>query len=378
MTEFLIYLAITIFSMALFYFWFKKSEYHAEKKWLMSQIAEADDSKQASLAKALQKLQSDHMQTNKSISTTLWISMIIAPATFAIDYIWFQDIPISERISIADVQNNQQEAPDLATAITQLEQKLAENPNDLDGQMLYGTTMMQLQRYEYAVGAFKKANELEPNNPHILTELAEAIAFKNNTGSFLGEPEEYLEQAIKANPNHQKAMWLQGIVYYENLQYEAAEKIWSDLIKQVESPNIKATITAQINQAREALNKNPLSNKESENTVNYFVVIDASDAVKKLNVTESARIFVYAKEVNGMPMPIAAVPISQPFKWPLSVNISDVNNLNPNRKLSSFDQVEFSAKLSLSGSATPNDTDINSDSVIGNIRSNNIQILIKQ
>lgn len=375
MTELVIYIAITLFCLVLFYFWYQKSEFNAEKKWLMNQLSVADEAQQSTLANALQKLQIEQKQANQNLLTTLWLSLIIAPATFAIDYIWFQDIPIDERVSIADVQNAQQEAPDLATAVSQLEQKLAENPNDLEGQMLYATTMMQLQRYDYAVGAFKKANELEPNNPHILTELAEAIAFRNNTGSFLGEPEGYLKQAINANPNHQKAMWLQGIVYYENLQYEDAEKIWSDLITQVQNPNVKATIEAQINQAREALNKQPI-NSGGMTDANYFVVIDASDSVKQTKMPDAARIFVYAKEVNGIPMPIAAVPVNQPFNWPLSVRINDQFNLNPNRKLSTFEQVEFSAKLSLSGSATPSEDDQLSDSVIGNKQSSNIQLII--
>ena len=47
--------------------------------------------------------------------------LLIIPATLIIDYVWFQEIPISERVSISEVE---QQAPDLETAIRQLEAKL--------------------------------------------------------------------------------------------------------------------------------------------------------------------------------------------------------------------------------------------------------------
>lgn len=374
MSEFFIYVGITLLALLMFFWWYKRVDYKAEKNWLLEQIKQTNDSQQTQLIQALKKLELEYDQKSKSLSTTLWVTLMIAPATFAIDYIWFQDIPISERITIAEAQNNQQEAPDLETAIAQLEQKLAENPDDLDGQMLYASAMMQLQRYEYAVGAFKKANQLSPDNPHILTELAEAIAFKNNTGSFLGEPEPFLQQAIGINPSHQKAMWLQGIVFYEKLEYAKAEQIWSDLLQQVQSPNIRETITTQINQARAALNKSALDDLDMAVGVEYLIAVGADQSIQNMSLDAGARIFVYAKEINGLPMPIAAIPINQPFSWPISVRLNDQHNLNPNRKLSSFEAIEFSAKLSLSGDATPAADDIISDLVIGDQESTTIKL----
>lgn len=371
MTELLIYLGITLFCLLLFYWWYRQTDSQAQKKWLLQQLSQADDAEQIKLTQALKNIENKPKQ---AFSTTLWMALIIAPATFAIDYLWFQDIPIAERVSVADVQ---QTAPDLDTAIAQLENKLAENPDDLDGQMLYGNAMMQLQRYEYAVAAYQKANQLEPNNAHILTELAEAVAFKNNTGSFLGEPETYLSKAMSVNPKHQKAMWLQGIVFYEKLQYQQAENIWTELLAQVQSPKVRTTITEQINQARAALNKKSLDGVVDNIGIEYLIAIDGDSSVQALELSPTARVFVYAKEVDGMPMPIAAIPINQPFNWPLSVRLTDQHNLNPNRRLSSFEQVEFSAKLSLTGNATPAPDDLNSDKVIGNQQSTTIKLKIQ-
>ena len=375
MNEFLIYLSISLFCLFLFFVWYRRQGQVAERKWLLDQINQTSGQEQQSYVNALQQLKGN----KASLMVTIWMGVLILPATFAIDYLWFHEVPLDQRVSAADAQMTDNPAMDMQTAIKQLQEKLVENPDDLEGQLLYGRSMMSTQQYEYAVGAYQKANQLMPNNATILTDLAEAIAFKNNTGSFLGEPEQYLEQAIAVDPQHQKAMWLQGIVYYENLQYLEAEKIWTDLLFQVSSPNIKSTITEQINQARKAQNKatidtDPSVNPIQASTAGYFVVINASESMRSMDFKPSARIFVYAKQVNGPPMPIAAAPVSQPFNWPISIQLSDANSLNPERKLSDFEQIEFSAKLSHSGSATPAADDIQSERKVADKQTKNITL----
>ncbi len=373
MNEIMIYMGISLFSLVLFYCWYRRQGNAAEKQWLTQQIAASTGEEQQQYAAALTQLQ----QRKRHFPTTLLVAMMIIPATFVIDYLWFHEIPIEQRVAVSATTA---EAPDLATAIKQLEQKLAENPDDLEGQLLYARTMMSTQQFEYAVGAYRKANSLDPDNANILADLAEAIAFRNNTGSFLGEPEQFLTQSLELDPNNQKGMWLQGIIYYEKQQYDAAEQIWSDLLLLVDNPNIRSTITKQINQARAGLNKQPLAdtNQPAQPGVEYFVVVDAGDSIKALPLSDNARLFVFATEVNGPPMPIAAVPIQAPFAWPMSVTISDQHNLNPERKLSSFAEIKFTAKLSRSGSATAAADDISSEAITANKDTRNIQLTLNQ
>ncbi len=371
MNEFLIYAGISIFSLLLFYLWYRRQGKATEKQWLTQKIASSSGEEQQQYADVLGQL----TQHKPNFTTTLWVAILIVPTAFVIDYVWFHEIPIEQRVSVAEADA---QVPDLATAIRQLEQKLTTNPDDLQGQLLYARAMMSTQQYEYAVGAYRKASSLDPANANILADLAEAIAFKNNTGSFLGEPEQYLVLALEIDPKNQKGMWLQGIVYYEKQQFQAAEDIWSELLIQVDNPNIRATINKQINQARAGLNKPPLAEADSQVDAStaYFVVIDASEAVKELDLGVSARLFVFAEEVDGPPMPIAAVPIQAPFSWPMSVTISDQNSLNPNRKLSDFSEVKFSAKLSLTGNATPAENDIKSASVVADNNQQSIQLTL--
>ena len=388
MTEWLTYASIGLISLVLFYYWYRRQGRAAEKKWLLQQIKLQNDNQQACV---------DALARSKGNPSagklTGLAALLILPTALVIDALWFQDIPIDQRSSQVNNQSNgnngQQNAPDLATAISQLEQKLAENPNDLEGQLLYGRSMMSLQRFAYAVGAYRKANELEPNNAHIMTQLAEAIAFDNNTGSFLGEPAELLKQAIQIEPNHQKAMWLYGIVLDEQGQYAAAEALWTDLLNLVESPNIKTTLIQQINRARASQGKAELNQAEQTpaddpqqandsvaDTADalYQVVVQGDDSFNDQPLPASARLFVYAKQVDGPPMPVAALVLNPPFKFPMTLQLNDRNSLNGERLLSSFETLKFSAKISLNGSATPADDDIISNEVTTTATDNNINL----
>ncbi|MEZ5472153.1 MAG: hypothetical protein R3E90_10260 [Marinicella sp.] len=370
MNEMLIYLGISLLSILLFAFGFSKQGKTAEKKWLMEQLAAADQNSQQRILESLQKLE---QQPTGVANMTLLAALLIIPTTFLIDYVWFHDIPIEQRVTIA----GNPEVPDLATAIKQLEQKLVENPDDLQGQLLYGQAMMSINNYADAVKAYKKANQIDPNNSDILTELAEAIAFRNNTGSFLGEPEQYLTQALTINPTKQKTMWLQGIVYYEKQLYQQAEDIWTDLLATVENPNIKSTITKQINQARAGLNKPPIDT-DFGTQVLFNIVIEADEAIKTLDIKEPAKLFVFAKDPNGSSMPIAATAISAPFSWPITIELSDQNSLNPETKLSQFEQLEVSAKISMTGNASNTTQDIVTESQIVNQGVQTIQLTFTQ
>ncbi len=349
MTPWLTYAAIILLVGLLFGWLFWRQNKQTQKRWLVNKI-KTDPTRKDEYIDALNTL--DRQQTHSS-KTTLWFLVVLIPTALLLNAFLFAP------------QQQQQQPPSLEEALAQLEQSLQENPNDIEGQMLYGSAMMRMQNFEAAVNAFKKANTLAPNNANILTELAEAVAFKNNTGSFLGEPQKYINQALAADPNHQKALWLQGIIAFEQQDYARAENVWRTLIQKISDDQVKATIIKQINQARSQQNKGPLNitdtnpGKDSiqvdSETPIYHIGIDADEVIKNQQFPATTRVFVSAKSPTGPPMPVAAIDLAPPFTWPLKVELSNQHNLTPQRQLSDFEQLIFSARLSVSGDAGVSD-----------------------
>ncbi len=344
----LIGLAVTMITYVL---WLRQQK-QSKKAWLLKQI-QSPNADKANLVAALERLNQQPLAKHKAL---LLILVMITPMALLLQQLYFDN----QQAPALD-PNQQSETPDLATAIRQLEAKLANNPDDIQGQLLYAQSMVAMKQYDKAAKAYEKANQLQPDDAALLTEWAEAIAFRDNTGSFLGQPSNLLKQAIEINPKHQKAMWLYGIVLYEQQQFESAELMWTELMTMVESPGVQSTLLKQINQARQALGKPSLSAVDingNDNSSTGTTTAAPSNAQYSVTLTldgdatslpETATVFVFARSTDGMPMPIAAQKITAPFTWPITVTLNDTHSLQSNRLLSHFEVFNLSALISDSG-----------------------------
>jgi cytochrome c-type biogenesis protein CcmH len=74
-------------------------------------------------------------------------------------------------------------------------------------------------------------------------------------------------------------------------------------------------------------------------------------------LTAQDSLFVYAQAPQGPPMPLAVVrkPASE---LPLTVQLDDSQAMLPNHRLSNYDQVMITARISHSGQATPQPGDL--------------------
>ncbi|WP_154223186.1 tetratricopeptide repeat protein [Marinicella rhabdoformis] len=340
MTEMIWYLLIGLSVSALCYAFWLPQQRQDQKSWLLKQLQSPGEDKQV-LLEALSRVNQAPQAKHKGLLLAI---LLITPVALLFQALWFDNQHAPEITQSAT--NTQGQTPDLASAIKQLEQKLAENPDDIQGQLLYAQSMVAMKRYDVAAKAYEKANQLQPNDAAILTEWAEAVAFRNNTGSFLGQPSDLLAQAIELNPKHQKAMWLYGIVLYEQQQFAAAETLWTDLLAMVDSPGIRNTLLKQVNQAREAQGKNALVSSETKAAAEPALY---NIEVFGKQIPDEATLFVFAKSTDGMPMPIAAKKTNGPFQWPVTISLSDSDSLQGNRLLSQFETVELSAIISMSG-----------------------------
>ena len=83
--------------------------------------------------------------------------------------------------------------------LAEVKAKLAANPNDAEGWRVLAKVNARLERFDEAMPAFEKANELTPNDPQLLADYAEAQAIANGY-KLVGKPESLLLQALKIKP----------------------------------------------------------------------------------------------------------------------------------------------------------------------------------
>jgi cytochrome c-type biogenesis protein CcmH len=405
----LIFLVISLIGMAIFWLMFRNANNtNAQaQKYLLTALQDTSISQDQ---RKLHENQLSNLLKKDKANGSFRMTAILTPLLVITSFILYYYYGTPNAVNLLELANNQQsskpqtsqtsQAPQLSMndAIAQLEQRLSENPDDVDGQMLYARSQISLNNYEKAVIAYRKSNSLVPNEPVILTELAEAIALANNNRSFLGEPEQLLDKAVKLDPNNQKALWLLGMTYYERKDYAKTNEIWTNLYEMINDEGAKGQLQEQLTDIRAKLGikelatsnnqsnppntdtKTNSSNNTPINTGDIHIQIQLADNLKNNLKGKRALLYIYTKETSGMPMPIAVVrkPLEQIIKgFPIEVSMNDGNSLQPTRKLSDFEQIVLGARISFTGNAMPQAGDLQSAEIRVDLPNNGkIELLI--
>lgn len=211
---------------------------------------------------------------------------------------------------------------------------------------MLGRTMMARQQYDEAVTAFQRSNDLLGDEPGILFALADALAMQNN-GSLLGEPEVLLQRGLALAPRFPNGLWLAGMAAEQRKDYKAAHRYWTLLLPLItENPTSTREIQGLLAMLEE---RDPELAKTvtSDGGPRIKLLVDIS-AELKAKASPDTTVFVYAKAMQGPPMPLAVRKLRL-GDLPVSLTLSDDDAMMPSMKLSSFDQVIVGARVSSSG-----------------------------
>jgi cytochrome c-type biogenesis protein CcmH len=267
----------------------------------------------------------------------------------------------------------QQQAPALGQAIASLIARLDQNPDDVEGWLLLGRSYMSMQNYQAARDALQRANELEPNEPLIMIDLAESIAFSSAQRELPDTAVSLLERALTVEPTAQKALWLLGLGKYQQGDYQSALGLWEQLLPLLEPGSGAAgSVTEQINNARQQLGLDlmagsaptaPPSAAPSQTTpkgteATRTLTVEVSLAAELSNrINPSDTLFVFARPVAGPKMPLALRRLTA-GQLPVTVTLDDTMGMMPEMNLASFPEVVVGARISRSGDAMPQTGDL--------------------
>ena len=253
----------------------------------------------------------------------------------------------------------------LAEARVQLERKLAQSPGDAEGWRLLGRAYTAEGNAPEAARAFAEAARLAPRDPDVLTEAAESRALAREDRRFDAAGIAQLRQALAIAPLHQRARWFLGISQRQAGQPAEAAETWAPLLKQVDAATA-ATLLEQINEARAAAGLEALAQATpaapAASDAALPVQVTFAPGIDLTRVPAEARVFVIARAAGGPPMPVA-VQKHAPGALPLSITLSDADNLMPTATLSALDEIEVVARLSMSGTANKQPGDVESEPV---------------
>ena len=189
------------------------------------------------------------------------------------------------------------------------------------------------------------------------------VAGALNNNSLAGQPATYIANALRLDPQHAKALWLQASLEHETRQYQAAVGTWQRLIAVLgpgsadgkliaanlaedqrlagASAGVSAGVGAGASAAAPA----------AAVGASVRVEIDVADALKG-RIPPGLTLFIVAKSVSSPGPPVAIVRTTT-GTWPVQFQLDDSQAMLPSRRLSTAGTVTIEARTSRTGQAMP-------------------------
>lgn len=251
-----------------------------------------------------------------------------------------------------------------------LEEKVAQNPNDPEALVVLARSYVDLGRYADGSRIYESLVKIIPDEPILWADYADALAMTH--GSLRGGPTKLLERALELDPNHAKSLALSGSAAMERGDYQIAIRHWEKLLKLLPAEDVENTrmikeavaeakqmlahtkggkVAPALDQINEPASKTAVAGKER---ITGTVTLSAA---LKGQADPNDTLFVLARAAQGPKMPLAILR-KQVKDLPFSFSLDDSMAMQPEMKMSNFDQIIVVARISKSGNAMPQPGDL--------------------
>jgi len=255
---------------------------------------------------------------------------------------------VTTQQSAQNQQPHSSQQPPMEEMIAQLQQRMAENPDDPEGWLILGRSLKTMQRYEEAEVALTNANRLLPGTPLVMVELAEARLFRSGKPEITADTRQLIESALSIDPQQQKALWLLGMAAFQEDDEALAVELWQRLLIQLDPASGAArTISQQIEMAQRQPGESVADATAGGFEIPVTVTI-ADDLDGEIPAGAVLFVFMHPAGTTGMPL---AVKRLNAQGFPRSLLFSDADLLRPGTSLENFDQLDISARISMAGVA---------------------------
>jgi cytochrome c-type biogenesis protein CcmH len=247
-------------------------------------------------------------------------------------------------------------------AIAKLEKRLQAEPENPDGWFMLAKTYMSTQQYQKSADAYEKVIALVGEEVQLLLGYADALAMSEG-GNLTGKAGPIVDKVLQMAPEVPTVLWMAGTAESQRGNYKEALTLWYTLNPMLDGEpeaqsqlkSLMQTVEKQLGAELVAQLKAQAPKSTTQSTVPQIAVSDAeievsveldSQLISKVNPGDT--LFIFAKALQGPPMPLAAVKLTA-SDLPVTVKLDDSMAMMPQMKLSNFENVKVSAVISKSG-----------------------------
>ena len=250
-------------------------------------------------------------------------------------------LEVNTQLSVDDPQA-QFKQQELFSAI---EKRAAQRPDNIYYWILLAKRAVQQNDLSSAQYHYAQAIKASPEDSYLLAQYAE-ITFMLADSQFTDEVNRAIDKAFAIDSSNPTVLGLKGIQAFETEQWQLAITYWQEASRQMDQGSPTATaLKAGIARAQKRLGIEP--EQQLSPQVEISVSID-----KAIQFDPNQTVFVALVATSGAPMPLAAKKL-RAGDLPTTISLSNVDAVMEGYNLSSVDEVKAVARLSETGSATP-------------------------
>jgi cytochrome c-type biogenesis protein CcmH len=277
----------------------------------------------------------------------------------------------------------------IVAMVESLAKKVRDRPDDAQGWALLARSMAALGRFKESAQAYEHLAKLAPTDPQVLADYADALGMAQG-GTLAGRPRELASQALSIDPKHRKALALAGTAAMDAGDYPGATKHWQTLAAELtpgseDELQVRAILDEIKLKAAAAGQALPAPSKTAPKvaatapaaavaSVSVSGSVSIAPAIaSKVDGTETLWIFARAESGSRIPLAVLRATAKQ---LPMAFALDDSMAMAPTARISQAQAVRVEARISRSGSATPQSGDLVGASVVVKPGARDVKVVV--
>lgn len=228
-----------------------------------------------------------------------------------------------------------------------LRTKLSQTGDDEIAWMLLGRVAMSLNEFDMAQQSFDKALQMNPANMQVLISYSQVLLLEGSEAS-MTRAAGMLSKVLQEEPQNLDAISLLALIAYERKDWVQAKAAFEVLLASMDKADTRYNMIAQ---RISEIEQQQAQNVDVTKSAAIKVTVNVSAELKNKQ-PENGILFVFAKALNGSPMPIAVVKLNE-YQFPITVELSDANSMVAGLNLSSAEDIVITARISNDDSVMP-------------------------
>ncbi|WP_372965998.1 c-type cytochrome biogenesis protein CcmI [Marinobacter sp.] len=301
-----------------------------------------------------------HVSGRRSAMAVALLAILLLPAGAFYAYEqWGSMGQVEQYITMQEMNaSGDNQAARMAELADQLRDRLEADPDNIDGWAMLAQTYMRVERYRDAAKAYRRLAELvaeDPRSSAVAYGLSAQALFFETEGQMSPDVKQAISDALALDPNEVNSLGLLGIHAFGQQNYREAIEYWGKIADLAPDHPQIASIRGGIAEAYARLGETPPAEPVPDKAVaSAGVDLRVSvDSAFKDQVPADTTLFVFARPVGASGGAPVAVTRLTAGALPMDIRLDDSYAMSPEAAISAVDEVVIVARLSRSGSISP-------------------------